>query len=58
VKRKIEDMDDDICNYCQLQEISVPASGSDGFLVWCEGSRCQEAYKNYLETDDEETNDQ
>lgn len=41
------DLGDNLCKYCTLEKkgcYSVPG----GFVAGCEGSRCEDAYENYL----------
>lgn len=43
-----QDMGDDLCKYCPLDKKGV--YGVDGgYMAGCEGSRCEEAYENYLD---------
>jgi hypothetical protein len=43
------DMGDDLCKYCPLEKKGV--YGVDGgYMAGCEGSRCDDAYDNYLES--------
>jgi hypothetical protein len=44
-----DDMGDDLCKYCPLEKKGV--YGVDGgYMAGCEGSRCDDAYENYLES--------
>lgn len=44
-----DDMGDDLCKYCTLENKGV--YGVDGgYVAGCEGSRCDDAYDNYLES--------
>lgn len=44
-----DDMGDDLCKYCPLEKKGV--YGVDGgYMAGCEGSRCDDAYDNYLES--------
>jgi len=46
---KKEELEDLLCEYCPLEKkgvFSVPG----GFVAGCEGSRCDDAYENYLES--------
>lgn len=44
-----DDMGDDLCKYCPLEKKGV--YGVDGgYVAGCEGSRCDDAYDNYLES--------
>jgi len=43
-----DDMGDDLCKYCPLEKKGV--YGVDGgYMAGCEGSRCDDAYENYLD---------
>lgn len=44
-----DDMGDDLCKYCPLEKKGI--YGVDGgYMAGCEGSRCDDAYDNYLES--------
>jgi hypothetical protein len=42
-----ENLAEDLCKYCPLEKKGV-YSMSGGFVAGCEGSRCDDAYENYL----------
>lgn len=43
-----EDLGDNLCKYCPLENKWV--YGADGgYMDGCEGSRCENAYENYLD---------
>lgn len=47
------ELGDDLCKYCLLEKKG--AYGVDGgFMAGCEGSRCDDAYENYLQSKDNE----
>jgi hypothetical protein len=54
MKRKKEDMDEELCNYCPLPEGSNKMCCYGGLPFSCEGSRCDEAYEAYLESEDDD----
>lgn len=44
-----EDLGETLCKYCTLEKKGV--YGVDGgYMAGCEGSRCDDAYENYLDT--------
>lgn len=43
-----EELEDDLCKFCPLENKGV-YSVPGGFVAGCEGSKCEEAYENYLE---------
>ncbi len=46
--KEIEELGDELCNHCPLEKKG--AYHTPGCLsVGCEGSRCNEAYDNYLD---------
>lgn len=53
--KKIEDLDEELCKHCPIDEEYRGVHGSPGgFSAGCEGSRCAEAYQNYLDNDEED----
>ena len=46
--REKEEMGDDLCEYCPLENGGVYLRG-DGNSIGCEGSRCDDAYDLYVE---------
>lgn len=42
-----DDMGDDLCKYCPLEKKGVYGVNG-GYMAGCEGSRCDDAYDNYL----------
>ncbi len=44
-----EELEDKLCQFCPLDKKSV-YSVPGGYMAGCEGSRCEEAYENYLES--------
>lgn len=49
-----DDLSEELCNYCPL-DIRGVYSVPGGFVAGCEGSRCTQAYENYLEMSAAET---
>jgi len=47
-----EDLGDELCKYCPLEKKGV-YSVPGGFVAGCEGSECDNAYENYLNTKNE-----
>ena len=48
-----EELGDDLCKYCPLEKKGV--YGVDGgYMAGCEGSRCDDAYDNYMDIMGEE----
>jgi hypothetical protein len=47
--KPMQDLGDELCEYCPLEKRSV-YSVPGGFSAGCEGSRCSDAYENYLDT--------
>lgn len=46
----IEELGDELCNYCPLpEEYRGTYSTPGGISAGCEGSHCEEAYELYLE---------
>jgi hypothetical protein len=52
-----KELEDEICQFCPLENKGV-CSVPGGFVAGCEGSRCEEAYENYLETLENENHEQ
>ena len=48
MKLSKEDLGDNLCDYCPLEKKGVYGVPG-GFVAGCEGSRCDDAYDNYLE---------
>ena len=51
-----EDLGEDLCSYCSITDYGREKgyyADSTGYH-FCEGSYCDEAYENYLETAEEE----
>lgn len=47
----IEELGDELCNYCPLDDNQKHVrSTSSGMPIMCEGSRCGDAYDNYLDS--------
>lgn len=49
MKKSIEQLGDELCNHCRCTEF-----GQTDPISWlkCEGMFCDEAYENYLETEE------
>lgn len=50
MKKTIDELDTELCNYCPLEEWKKGATA----MYFCEGSKCGEAYKNYLDEYEED----
>ena len=48
VVKSQDELSDKLCEYCPLEKKGV-YSVPGGFAAGCEGSRCDDAYENYLE---------
>ena len=48
-----KDMDEDLCVYCPLTEFGYIKLNTSHFNL-CFGSRCDEAYENYIEDESED----
>lgn len=44
-----EDLGEELCNYCPLEEYEKGTQGIPSGYTSCEGCRCEEAYQIYLE---------
>lgn len=44
-----EELEDKLCQFCPLDKKGV-YSVPGGYMAGCEGSRCEEAYENYLDS--------
>lgn len=47
--RTLDELGDDLCNYCPLPDESKGVRGTPNGYSSCEGSRCPDAYERYLE---------
>ena len=47
--KTLEDLDDELCDYCPLPDELKGVHSYGGNPVMCEGSHCNEAYERYLE---------
>ena len=52
-----EELGDELCKFCPLESKGV-YSVPGGYVAGCEGSRCEEAYENYLESLENEKHEQ
>lgn len=50
-----EDLGDDLCEYCSLNKKGVYGVNG-GFVAGCEGSRCDDAYDNYCNDNEQYIN--
>lgn len=50
MKKSIEELDTELCNYCPLDEWRKGTN----FMGSCEGCKCDEAYENYLVQEEDE----
>lgn len=44
-----EELGEELCSFCPLDEGARGVKCYGGSIVMCEGSRCSEAYDNYLD---------
>ena len=51
-EKTIDQLGDELCNYCTLEKKKVYGVPG-GYVAGCEGSRCDDAYENYLATEEE-----
>lgn len=53
MKKPIEELDEELCEYCPCTDYGS-AKVNTGSWNLCEGCRCEEAYQNYLEDEENE----
>jgi len=52
--KSIEELDEELCEHCPSPEEAQGVHCYGGKPVMCEGSRCKEAYQNYLDEFEED----
>ena len=57
-KKKKEDLNEKLCDYCPLPEHAKGTHCYGGQPVMCEGSRCDDAFEEYLDSDEDEGDDE